>query len=189
MPHHNHACAQTPVLSANKRQASMPGHTIRDNSGVAASRRLSGVIMKALSLLAIMSFAISVASADIYRWTDSNGNVHFADQAPEDQTSESLDLQINTYESVTYDSLTFELPATPAGKRVVMYSATWCGVCDKAKRYFEQKKIPYTEYDVETSQQGKQGFEQLGGTGVPIILVGKRRMNGFSVAGFENLYR
>ena len=144
--------------------------------------------MKNVLILLCLILVTGGAVADIYRWTDSNGNVHFSDQAPDDQASETLELRINTYESVTYDSLTFELP-TPAGKKVVMYSASWCGVCAKAKRYFEKKGIPYTEYDVENSRQGKQGFAQLGGKGVPIILVGKRRMNGFSVAGFENLYR
>lgn len=70
-----------------------------------------------------------------------------------------------------------------------MYSAAWCGVCKKAKRYFAEQGIDYEEIDVEKSSQGKAAFKKLGGKGVPIILVGDRRMNGFSEAGFEKLYR
>ena len=70
-----------------------------------------------------------------------------------------------------------------------MYSANWCGVCKKARRYFEKQGIDYKEYDVETSARGKSDYKKLGAKGVPVILVGKQRMNGFSVDGFEKLYR
>jgi hypothetical protein len=44
------------------------------------------------------------------------------------------------------------------------------------------------EYDVETSEKGRSGYKKLNGKGVPIILVGNKRMNGFSVEGFKSLY-
>ncbi len=100
-----------------------------------------------------------------------------------------MKLKINTFESVTYDSLSVALPSSDKRHRVVMYSASWCGVCTKARRYFEANNIGFTEYDVETSQAGKAGFEKLNGKGVPIILVGNKRMNGFSAATFEKLYQ
>ena len=70
-----------------------------------------------------------------------------------------------------------------------MYPPPGVGVCTKARRYFEANNIGFTEYDVETSQTGKAGFEKLNGKGVPIILVGDKRMNGFSAAIFETLYQ
>ena len=70
-----------------------------------------------------------------------------------------------------------------------MYSAEWCGYCKKAKRYFNMKGISYTEYDVEKNARAKSEYEKMGATGVPVILVGKKRMNGFSEKGFEKLYR
>ena len=45
------------------------------------------------------------------------------------------------------------------------------------------------EYDIEKSSKGKRLYQDLGATGVPVILVGKQRMNGFSEAGFELIYR
>jgi glutaredoxin len=93
-------------------------------------------------------------------------------------------LRINTYEGVSYEALT-----TDAGPAVVMYSASWCGVCKKARRYFAERGIKYTEYDIENSAKAKTEFKKLGAKGVPVILVGNRRMNGFSVDGFEKLYQ
>lgn len=123
-------------------------------------------------------------AADMYRWVDESGRVHYSDQPPPRQPAETIELRINSYESVTYaDS------SADTGRTVVMYSASWCGVCRKAKRYFEENGIAYTAYDIETSSKGKADFRRLGARGVPVILVGRQRMNGFSVAGFEKLYR
>lgn len=141
------------------------------------TRRAAGVFIATLAMA-------GGVHAEIYRWVDDNGKVHFSDKPSRQHASEDVKLRINTYEGVSYDTSSVDV-----GKKVVMYSATWCGVCKKAKRYFEDNRIRYTEYDIENSATGKSDFKKLGGKGVPIILVGNRRMNGFSAAGFEKLYQ
>ena len=74
-------------------------------------------------------------------------------------------------------------------KKVVMYSAEWCGVCTKAKKYFRSKKIPFKERDIDKSKKARKAFDKLNGKGIPVILVGKKRMNGFSVKRFESIYK
>ena len=128
--------------------------------------------------------APSASWAEIYRWVDEGGKVHFSDKPSRSHSSEEVKLRINTYEGVTYDTSSIDV----GQRKVVIYSASWCGVCKKAKRYFTEKGIKYTEYDVEKNAEGKLAFKKLGGKGVPIILVGKQRMNGFSIDGFEKLY-
>ena len=125
-----------------------------------------------------------VAFSGIYRWVDEDGKVHFSDKPSKSHSSEAVKLRINTYEGVSYDTSSFDV-----GKEVVMYSASWCGVCKKARRYFAERGINYTERDIENSARGKMEFKKLGAKGVPVILVGNRRMNGFSVEGFEKLYQ
>ncbi|MCB1800574.1 MAG: glutaredoxin family protein [Gammaproteobacteria bacterium] len=127
----------------------------------------------------------ATALAEIYRWVDSNGKIHFSDRPSRAHSSKEVKLRINTYEGVSYDTASVDV----GSETVVMYSAAWCGVCKKAKQYFAEQGIEYEEHDVEKSSQGKAAYKRLGGKGVPIILVGDRRMNGFSVAGFEKLYR
>lgn len=133
----------------------------------------------------------AAAHADVYRWTDADGRVHFGDKPPRDAATEQVQIRINTYESpqVVRPPSDDEPAQATAAKRVVMYSAAWCGVCKRAAAYFRAKRIPFTEYDVERSAKGQADFKRLGGRGVPVILVGKARMNGFSEAGFESLYR
>lgn len=137
-----------------------------------------------LLILVLMGAFNTSALAQIYRWTDANGKVHFSDKPPPNQTVQPLQLKINTYESVSFDKALFD-----AGEKVVMYSASWCSYCKIARRYFKDRKIRYTEYDIEKNSRARKQYQKMGGTGVPVILVGKRRMNGFSAAGFERIYR
>jgi glutaredoxin-like YruB-family protein len=70
---------------------------------------------------------------------------------------------------------------------VVMYATSWCPYCAKARAYFGRKGIAYTEYDVEKSPTAKAELKRLGGRGVPLILVGREQMSGFSEEGFDAL--
>lgn len=74
-------------------------------------------------------------------------------------------------------------------RQVVMYATSWCPYCQKARNYFREQGIQYVEYDIEKNAEARQAYKAFGGRGVPVIFVGKRRMNGFSVAGFNKIYR
>lgn len=139
-----------------------------------------------LALIAITLMLCSYAvNAGIYKWVDDQGKVHFTDSPPDDIKTEEVELRINTYTSVEIKPLIERL-----GKKdkVVMYSATWCRICKKAKDYFRNNDISYVSYDVEKSRIGKLDFKLLRGKSVPIIIIGNIRMNGFTAAKFDRLY-
>lgn len=147
---------------------------------------------------------MAALSSEIYKWVDDNGRVHYSDKAPTDESSKNieplvLEPKINTIKSVDVTASDFlesaarvreqrEKQKAAKDKRVVMYSTTWCGVCKSARKYFQANNIPFSEYDVETSERGRRDYARLKGRGVPIILVGKKRMNGFSSARFQKMY-
>ncbi|HTL51650.1 MAG TPA: glutaredoxin family protein [Planctomycetota bacterium] len=143
----------------------------------------------------LLLFAACSARAGMYKWIDENGYIHYADKPPEAQ-QKTLEItgRISSYDSPEIlPENSGEKPESAANKpaknkRVVMYSAEWCGVCRKAKQYFAEKHISYTDYDIDTDPKGKADYENLDAHGVPVILVGNRRMNGFSAGGFEQLY-
>lgn len=150
-------------------------------------------------ILAIFSLLTGLpAYGEIYKWTDDQGRVHFSDKAPESGVAESISdqLNINSYQGTEVTTTDFlnqrdadrREKARLKRPRVVMYSAVWCGVCTRARQYFSTKKIPFKEYDVETSHKGKKDFARMKGRGVPIILIGKKRMNGFNAARFKQIY-
>ena len=77
---------------------------------------------------------------------------------------------------------------TAASPKVVMYATHWCPYCAKARAHFRNNGIVYVEHDIETSPAGRAEYQQLGGRGVPLILVGEQRMTGFAEARFDELY-
>ena len=74
-------------------------------------------------------------------------------------------------------------------QRVIMYGTRWCGYCAQARQYFRANHIPFVEYDIERSKAAERAFERIRGFGTPTILVGNKRLNGFTIAGFRKIYR
>ncbi len=147
-----------------------------------------------LGIIATLFLLSGTASGEIYKWVDEDGKTHFASSPPTYGEAEIVEPKaINTYSSPDKSE---EPPTetdtsnrrTQKRKKVVMYSAVWCGVCKTAKNYFRRNKIPFTEYDIETSSKGRRDYKKLNGNGVPLILVGKQRMSGFSTSRFKNMY-
>lgn len=64
--------------------------------------------------------------------------------------------------------------------RVVMYSTSWCPYCAQARAMFRARGIEFTEYDIEQSAQARAAHRELGGRGVPLILVGFEALRGFN---------
>jgi len=154
--------------------------------------------MKAALFLIITLCLLSITQlghSKIYKWVDKNGDIQFSDQPPQklqkDQKIEQITVKVNSVKnpSISNNPLNSDnSKQANSSKKVIVYSATWCGVCDYAKNYFKQQNIPYKEYDIEKSSKGRQDFKRLKGRGVPIILVGRKRMDGFDVSKFEKMY-
>jgi len=140
---------------------------------------------------AIIMLAFQAQGAEVYRWTDAAGQVHFGDRPPSEVRTETVDIRVNSYSGPPVVDIYEEFVAQSkrGDRRVVIYSTSRCGYCRQAKAYFKEHGIPYQEYDVEKSRRGRAEFDRLGGRGVPLILVGNQRMQGFDPGRFERLYR
>ncbi len=162
-------------------------YTIRVYNTVGSLKPKRQYLFTLLLLVPITCFSA------IYKWTDENGRVHYGDSPRKEDNAKKVTVKINSYKSVSYEKFTpsksaqsYTKPATP--KEVTMYGTSWCRYCKSARDYFEQNGIDYTEYDIEKDMHAKREYDELGGKGVPVILVGERRMNGFSAKGFKRIY-
>jgi len=68
---------------------------------------------------------------------------------------------------------------------IVMLGAWWCSYCYKAKRYFQENKISYCEYDMESTVIGKKLYREHGSGAVPMMLIGQYQINGYSEQQIE----
>ena len=122
-------------------------------------------------------------SAEVLKWIDENGKVHYGDARQMRGRAEVVNTKINSYEHVEITKMAH------TGDGVTMYSTSWCGYCKKARRYFKQQGIAFTEYDIEKNKRARRAYDKLGGSGVPVILVGSAKMTGFSESRFDKLYQ
>ena len=119
------------------------------------------------------------ALAEIYKWTDPSCRVHYGERPEQGQPADTLEVETTRIGSVEVGK--------PAGK-VVMYATSWCPYCRKARTYFRENRIDYVEYDIEKDRSAKRRYDAMGGRGVPVILVGTKRLNGFDVSAFKSIY-
>lgn len=63
---------------------------------------------------------------------------------------------------------------------VILYSTAWCGYCQKARVFFKENNIPFVEFDIEKSPEGHAQYKQLGGSGVPLVLIRGKVLKGYN---------
>jgi glutaredoxin len=84
--------------------------------------------------------------------------------------------------------------AAPSGD-IIVFGASWCGACRQAEAYFRGRGIPFVERDIERDPGAREDMQQraraagIRATGIPIIDVRGRVMQGFDQAAIERALR
>ncbi|MET0048321.1 MAG: glutaredoxin domain-containing protein [Sedimenticola sp.] len=73
--------------------------------------------------------------------------------------------------------------------RITLYSTRNCGYCRQAKAFLQKKKLPFVEFDVERNRRAFTEFQRAGGRGVPLIVIGRKALNGFQPKQLEKALR
>lgn len=63
---------------------------------------------------------------------------------------------------------------------VLMFSASWCGYCQRLRTDLTRARIAFTELDIEASTANNRAWRLLGGRAVPFTLVGERVVSGYA---------
>jgi glutaredoxin len=145
--------------------------------------------MQGLRILAtVVCLIIAVtgrAETVLYKYTDEAGQVYFTDRPPADVQTEQITIQVQSFEGQA--TIFDHNPIESRPESITIYTADWCRVCHRAKKYMDDKGYQYIERDIEKHARARREFDRLGGKGVPVILVGKKRMNGFSPGKLEQM--
>ncbi|CAG1021849.1 Glutaredoxin 3 [Methylococcales bacterium] len=141
------------------------------------------ILRTLLPPLLVLALSAS-AGAEVYRWTDTDGKPHFGDKPPAGATG------VESFQGKAAVSFmgggNVSTVKSPSGKVRIFVTQT-CPYCKKAKAYLQKRGTPFEELDVEASRSAKAEYDRLGGNGVPVILVGQQRMNGFDAGRLESL--
>ena len=148
----------------------------------------------------VMAFLLAAGdvSAEMYRYIDDQGALHFVESLNEVPKKHRRKATVAGEEgNVSYTEPGLPTQATK-GKRkspreertpftgtVEIYMTSWCPACKSALAYVKQNGIAYAAYDIEKDHDANRRFEGFGGRGVPLIVVGDKTMRGFDPSALE----
>jgi glutaredoxin-like YruB-family protein len=162
------------------------------------------MLIRTLLATITLLLAFSVAGAEMYQWVDEKGVVTFKDTPP---PSSKKHKRVKTYRDddftpappyqpppkIRKEPTTPLQSSNPVKKRfagtVEIYVTDWCGYCKKAEKYLKNNGIPYVAYDIEKDKAAEQRHKDLGGRGVPLIIIGSNKMSGFNPDTLEYYLR
>lgn len=157
--------------------------------------------MKPYGLLVVVAGFCLPATAQVQKWTDSQGQTHYGDRPPAGAGAKSGALRgtVSLADGFTVvrpppgNSSPTDAPATapalPAAGQIWIYTTPTCGYCRRAKEHMRLKGIAFVEKDVTANAANQREFSALGGRGVPLTLSHRGRINGYSEANFESFLK
>jgi glutaredoxin len=106
-------------------------------------------------------------------------------QAARDQEERERDQA--RHEAVTRDLDKAAFNKLRGNVQITMYSTEWCGVCTRARKYMQDKHIPFKDFDIEQDEQARSRAHALNPRGgVPTISIDKELLIGFSPESLEH---
>lgn len=123
-------------------------------------------------LFIALLLASAGVTAEIFKWVDDEGRIYYGDTPPPE-------VQVQTLSDVSVSVLPTHLGTPVQAAEVIVYSTSHCPYCDRAKKDLKQRGIAYDERDVERSAQYRKEWRELGGKGVPLIVVGRNLLKGY----------
>ena len=159
--------------------------------------------LRTLLVIILLLLSFSLAGAEMYQWVDENGVTTFKDTPPpasrkhkkvkvyddSDFASAPPPQPVQTSRGEKKPAVSTSQPAPSKKERftgtVEIYVTDWCGYCKKAQNYMRSKEIPFVAYNIENDKAAKQRHQELGGRGVPLIIIGTHKVFGFSPESLE----
>ena len=140
-----------------------------------------------LFVLVFASTAIMAHGADLYRWVDANGKVHYSDQPPP-QTAKGVEKKKFGGNLIPGENLPYATQLAMKNFPVTLYDGACGEPCDTARQFLNKRGIPFTEINPASSKEELEAFKKLtGGTGVPVLKVGDSLSKGFESGAWNSL--
>jgi glutaredoxin len=132
----------------------------------------------------ILLLCAGAAHAQMYKWKDDKGVIHFTDTPPPATAKQA---EVKNYNTGPGPELPQELAAVARNRPVTLYTQAGCEACDQARAMLNQRGIPFREKTV-TSAEDHDALKAAGSEGnLPFMLVGRSKQVGFEQALWDNL--
>lgn len=137
---------------------------------------------------AIAFVAAGTANAQLYRWTDPSGRVHFTDTPPPPNAKNVQKKRGGPGPSAPgAPREPYVLQQARKAAPVTLYTAPGCDPCGAARKLLNERGVPFKEVSVADEAGAAELKNAVGGATVPAIVVGKSSQMGFEQGVYHAL--
>lgn len=138
-----------------------------------------------LIILVLLSLVSAAHAAELYRWVDSEGKIHYADQMPPAGTTYQQKKQ-QSPNVIQSSELPYALQLAVKTNPVTLY-VTNCGEgCDKAREHLAKRGVPYTSKNPETAADAEALKKLINNIEVPVLVFGgTRTVRGYNAGEWD----
>ena len=141
-------------------------------------------MMRKVNLSLVLLLCAAGAGAQMFKWTDAKGVVHFSDQPP---PSSAARVERKSFAAGAQGvQLPYALAQAVKKSPVVLYTSSPCAPCDQGRALLHKRGIPFTEKTVVSHQDQQQLGEAGGSSQVPLLLVGGTKRQGFEAGEWND---
>jgi len=126
------------------------------------------------------------AQNTVYKWTDSDGKVHFSDTPPPEQAKNVTQKRVGGGE-VEASQLPYATQQAMKTNPVTLYTAPQCGdPCANARSLLGSRGVPYSERNAQASPADAEQVKKLiGALQVPVLVVGASHLKGYEEGAWQ----
>ncbi len=129
--------------------------------------------MRLFIAFGLLAFALT-ASAQLYRWTDESGAVHYTDtQPPANAKNVQKKGSARAVDADAAGQQSYALQQAVKNFPVTVYTSKECGnPCKQAADYLKKRGVPYTDKVIAKQEEIDELVKLAGAPRVPVLTVG-----------------
>ncbi len=141
-----------------------------------------------MAAVAIALFAAGTANAQLYRWTDPSGRVHFTDTPPPPNARNVQKKRVAPPPSeAAKPAEPFAVQQARKNSPVTLYTGPNCDACGQARKLLNERGVPFKEVSVADEARAEELKKAVGGSIIPALVVGASTQMGFEQNTYQAL--
>ena len=125
-----------------------------------------------------------LAASQLYQWKDAQGRTVYSDQAPPARTGNFQQKNFNG--SFIEGGESYATKVAREKHPVILYTSACGAPCDGARQLLIKRGIPYSNKDLQDSEEARSEVQKLTGRlNVPLLVVGSDKIEGFEVGRWQ----
>lgn len=133
-----------------------------------------------ISLLSILLLLGASAQAEMYRWVDKAGKVHYGDRLPPPSETKKVEEKKFGGNLIQAGNMPYATQQAAKNFPVTLYTGDCGEFCTKAKAYLAKRGIPYSERLPGKNPADTELFKKISTENlIPVLQVGSTNLKGY----------